>query len=702
MGSCASVISRKPSSSGLTPQEKYHKKRNSITQHNQDLVQQFTELAQTTVKEREKNNLGILSTRNNTFKIGRAHDSLQALSLNTKLRSIEPKDMSDTQHLYDVLKKHWIFRETDDEALFNIIENIYNIKVTKNTEIITQGDEGDAFYILASGECHVLVDGVKKDYHMEKDATFGELALFFNCARTATVVATTDCVLWKMESIAMKISIMQYHENVERKNVDFLEKLPELQPYKGSNNIKRLAQILAPMVFSDGDEIITEGDAGNIFYILEEGECKVIVGRKVKEEKLQPGQWFGEAALIMDAPRSASVVAVGECKCLALEKHNFVEVLSPFEEFSKSIRESPYVKRVASKMKQVLHTPMDRYEFISILGVGGFGVISLQRDKGKKYLEDMNDPEKQTQEYLKAQRSDINNLVAIKEMKKQLIVMRNMQRAIGRELEYLTSIVSPFVLDVFATSRDAHSIYIMTEFLPGGDFFDYLASKRKLDEKTHTKFYVASILFALQASHKQYIIYRDLKLENFVIDSKGYIKMVDFGLAKRVLNRTFTVCGTPRYCSPEMLTGTGHNQSTDFWSLGVFMYECLYGASPFNDNCSDLELFRRVTQGKFKIRDNVPITPECLSMLNGLLTKKPRNRLGGNGLNAAGNILKHDWFKDFDLEALKNQEMIAPDGVPEPFDLATHNFINFDTSMHKQMNNYNPNTDRFKGWDEVF
>ena len=166
MGSCASVISRKPSSSGLTPQEKYHKKRNSITQHNQDLVQEFTKLAQTTVKEREKNNLGILCTRNNTFKIGRAHDSLQALSLNTKLRSIEPKDMSDTQHLYDVLKKHWIFRETDDEALFNIIENIYNIKVTKNTEIITQGDEGDAFYILASGECHVLVDGVKKDFRM--------------------------------------------------------------------------------------------------------------------------------------------------------------------------------------------------------------------------------------------------------------------------------------------------------------------------------------------------------------------------------------------------------------------------------------------------------------------------------------------------------------------------------------------------------
>ncbi len=350
-------------------------------------------------------------------------------------------------------------------------------------------------------------------------------------------------------------------------------------------------------------------------------------------------------------------------------------------------------------MKNVLHTSMEQYEYIALLGVGGFGVISLQCDKGDDYL---NNPGNRTPEYMHARRRNIDHLVAVKEIKKQLIVRRNMQRAIGRELEYLTSIRSSFVLDLYATSRDEQSIYMITEFLPGGDFFDYLSSRGKLNEKTHVKFFIASILLALQATHKQYIIYRDLKLENFVLDNKGYIKMVDFGLAKRVLNRTFTVCGTPRYCSPEMLTASGHNQSTDFWSLGVFMYECLYGTSPFNDNCSDLKLFQNVTSGTFQIPSTVSTTPECKSMINGLLTKKPISRLGGVGLNGAGVILKHQWFHGFDIQALIDQKMAPPDGKPKPFNLHTYPFPNFSTSMHNIMNNYNPNDDKYRGWDEVF
>ena len=134
-------------------------------------------------------------------------------------------------------------------------------------------------------------------------------------------------------------------------------------------------------------------------------------------------------------------------------------MLEPFETFSRSIRDSPVLKSIAHKAKEVRHVEMDRYENLGVLGVGGFGVITLQRD------------------CIDSTSSTTDSFVAIKEMKKQLIVERNMQRAIGRELEYLTSIRSPFVLEVYATSRDANSIYIITEFLPGGDFFDYLASK---------------------------------------------------------------------------------------------------------------------------------------------------------------------------------------------------------------------------------
>ena len=204
-------------------------------------------------------------------------------------------------------------------------------------------------------------------------------------------------------------------------------KASRIQPYKGSNEVKRLAQILAPMVFADGEEIITQGDVGHLFYILEEGECKVVIDGEEKEEHLVPGQWFGEASIIMSQPRSATVVAIGECKCLAIDRQNFLEVLEPFEAFSESIRSSPVLKSIAHKVKEVRHVEMDRYENLAVLGVGGFGVITLQRD------------------CIDSTSSTTGSFVAIKEMKKQLIVERNCS-VLLKELEYLTSIRSPFVL----------------------------------------------------------------------------------------------------------------------------------------------------------------------------------------------------------------------------------------------------------------
>ena len=134
----------------------------------------------------------------------------------------------------------------------------------------------------------------------------------------------------------------------------------------------------------------------------------------------------------------------------------------------------------------------------------------------------------------------------------------------------------------------------------------------------------------------------------------------------------------------------------------MLLFECLYGASPFNDNCSELELFRRVTRGTYQINDKVKVSVECHDMISSLLQKKPKDRIGGIGMNGAGLILKHKWFHKFDIDALKCRRMAPPDGSPKAFNLETHPFPTFDISGQNRLKCYNPDHDKCNGWDEVF
>ena len=110
-----------------------------------------------------------------------------------------------------------------------------------------------------------------------------------------------------------------------------------------------------------------------------------------------------------------------------------------------------------------------------------------------------------------------------------------------------------------------------------------LLELKTLDEDT-TRFYAGCIVLGLEALHGKDNIYRDLKPENILLDAQGYVKIVDFGFAKKVTDRTYTTCGTPEYVSPEMLEHDGHNKATDYWTLGIFIYECLCGTTPFAAN----------------------------------------------------------------------------------------------------------------------
>lgn len=145
----------------------------------------------------------------------------------------------------------------------------------------------------------------------------------------------------------------------------------------------------------------------------------------------------------------------------------------------------------------------------------------------------------------------------------------------------------PFITNLLASFSDRDSLYLLLDYVPGGELFSYLRKFRRFDEKM-ARFYAAEIVLVLEYLHEQQggVAYRDLKPENLLLDEEGHIKLVDFGFAKRLGGRdgaseTYTLCGTPEYLAPEVIHNKGHTTAVDWWALGILIYEFLTGYPPF-------------------------------------------------------------------------------------------------------------------------
>ena len=161
----------------------------------------------------------------------------------------------------------------------------------------------------------------------------------------------------------------------------------------------------------------------------------------------------------------------------------------------------------------------------------------------------------------------------------QILAQRQLDH-IRSEVSILSTVAHPFIVSMLGHQQDAARLYMLCEYVPGGELFSHLRREGQLPEAS-ARFYAAEIVLAFEYLHSLNVLYRDLKPENLLLTARGHLKITDFGFAKVVADRTHSLCGTPEYLAPEIIQSAGHGKGVDWWALGILLFEMLVGFPPF-------------------------------------------------------------------------------------------------------------------------
>ncbi|CAD8139416.1 unnamed protein product [Paramecium octaurelia] len=276
---------------------------------------------------------------------------------------------------------------------------------------------------------------------------------------------------------------------------------------------------------------------------------------------------------------------------------------------------------------------LEDFIFTKVVGRGSFGKVMLVQHKmTKRYY-------------------------AMKILRKDVIQQKGQQVHTMNERQILEVAQHPFIVQLHFAFQTPEKLYLVTDFLAGGELFYHLRKSKKFSEE-RMQLYAAELILALEYLHKKGIIYRDLKPENILIGADGHLKLTDFGLSRINLKqgeRTYTFCGTPEYLAPEILLGQGHDQSADWWSLGALMYEMIAGAPPFYSNDKGL-MFRNRLEKKIEMKPW--FSQEVSSLLTELLINEPTKRITIDQIKA------HPFFDSLSWEDVYHKK-VNPQFIPK-------------------------------------
>ncbi|KAL3989977.1 cAMP-dependent protein kinase catalytic subunit PRKX [Acanthocheilonema viteae] len=275
---------------------------------------------------------------------------------------------------------------------------------------------------------------------------------------------------------------------------------------------------------------------------------------------------------------------------------------------------------------------IDAVERMQTIGTGSFGRVYLARDNNtKKYY------------------------YALKKMSISKVILTRQINHVFSEKKILASLTHPFIVKMYSSKCDGQNLYILFEYIPGGELFFYLRNVQRFPDTT-ARFYACEVILALEFLHSKNIAYRDLKPENLMLTKIGHLKLTDFGFAKVIDNKTNTLCGTPEYLAPEVTDGKGYDKAVDWWSLGILIYEMLAGLPPFQgDTLTDI--YEEIMTDRVDFPRSMDFFTKDL--IKKLLQSDPAKRLG-NLEGGAEDIKIHKWFNDIIWDDVINMKITPP------------------------------------------
>ncbi|KRY90249.1 cGMP-dependent protein kinase egl-4 [Trichinella pseudospiralis] len=573
------------------------------------------------------------------------------------------------QLIRNAILQNDFLRHLDREQVSEMVECMYERDVPEDEFVIREGAAGAHLYVAAQGELQVFKNE-KMLGKMGPGKVFGELALLYNCTRTASVKAMGPVKLWVLDRAVFQMITMrlglQRHETL----MNFLRDVP-LFKNLSEDRISKLADSMDLDYFTEGTYIIREGEKGDLFFIITSGTVRVtqlIDGKDEPQEirKLQKGDFFGEKALLGDEVRTASIIAIDSVEVLTLDRESFQKLIGDLEELKRDYGdEQRGAKRLVDKRisssdgtidrfpstptkveydKEIAALELTHMQPIATLGVGGFGRVDLV------FL--IQNP---------------TRTFALKTMKKKHIVDTRQQEHIFNERNLMFEFRSPYIVRLHKTFRDKKYVYMLLEACLGGEVWTILRDRGHFDDLT-ARFYVACVIEGLEYLHRKMVIYRDLKPENCLLDATGHLKIVDFGFAKRLPSgrKTWTFCGTPEYVAPEIIL----NKASD-----------------------PMKTYTLILKGVDALDiPNRRIGKTATSLVKKLCRDNPAERLGCQS-GGYDDLRKHRWFAGFDWEGLRSRSL-PPPIIPKingPTDIS--NFDHYPAD-------YDVPPDELSGWDE--